>query len=195
MWKMSKKVRKIFGNVFRNPLSLHPLRERNTSWSAKNRFWKIFEKSLKKICRFGKSPYLCTRFGWMTGASDTKKVLTKSWKKSSKKIWNFGNKFLPLQPESTARPMRKRFWKISEKIFQKDLVVQKITLTFAPLSAEKQRSESRRRSKDPTRRKERNCSYSNIRTAFFEVFEQLKFSHSLRRVISNNTFEIWAKDL
>ena len=170
--------------------------ERETPPEApKNRFWKIFEKSLKKICRFGKSPYLCTRFGWMTGASDTKKVLTKSWKKSSKKIWNFGNKFLPLQPESTARPMRKRFWKISEKIFQKDLVVQKITLTFAPLSAEKQRSEPRRRSKDPTRRKERNCSYSNIRTAFFEVFEQLKFSHSLRRVISNNTFEIWAKDL
>ena len=156
-------------------------------------FWKIFKKDLQ--IRKKSLPLhplrLKDRCEWYKKGSD--KILKK---KSSKKIWNFGNKFLPLQPESTARPIRekvlKNFWK---KIFQKDLVVQKITLTFAPLSAEKQRSEPRRRSKDPTRRKERNCSYSNIRTAFFEVFEQLKFSHSLRRVISNNTFEIWAKDL
>ena len=39
--------------------------------------------------------------------------------------------------------------------------------------------------------------YSNIRTAFFEVFEQLNsFSHSQQRVISKTiTFEIRAKDL
>ena len=81
-------------------------------------FWKIFKK---KICRFGKSPYLCTRFGWKTGASDTKKGSDKILKKSSKKIWNFGNKFLPLQPESTARPIRKKvlknFWKNLSKRF------------------------------------------------------------------------------
>ena len=39
------------------------------------------------------------------------------------------------------------------------------------------------------------CSYSNIRTAFFEVIEQQKFIPLSMRVISNNTFEIRAKDL
>ena len=40
----------------------------------------------------------------------------------------------------------------------------------------------------------RKCSYRDIRTAFFEVIEQQSF-YPLERVISNNTFEIRAKDL
>ena len=40
----------------------------------------------------------------------------------------------------------------------------------------------------------KNCSYRDIRTAFFEVIEQQSF-YPLERVISNNTFEIRAEDL
>ena len=74
---------------------------------------------------------------------------------------------------------------------QKDLVVTKKGFTFAPLSAMKKRSSEEARKGAPVNKK---CSYSDIRTAFFEVIEQQSF-YPLERVISNNTFEIRAKDL
>ena len=73
----------------------------------------------------------------------------------------------------------------------KDLVVSKKGFTFAPLSALKKRLKLSRSS---DRHRNRICSYSDIRTAFFEEFEQQSF-YPLERVISNNTFEIRAKDL
>lgn len=78
--------------------------------------------------------------------------------------------------------MRKKVLKISEKIFQKDLVVQKITLTFAPLSAENQRAELRAKAERSSPTKSKELFFIAIyRTAFFEVFEQLKFLSTLAR--------------
>ncbi len=80
-----------------------------------------------------------------------------------------------------------------EKIFQKDLVVSEKGFTFAPLSAPKMSGRNRR--PKGWGAFEKDSSYSNIRTAFFEVFEQLLVLSTLfERVISNNTFEIRAKD-
>ena len=95
------------------------------------------------------------------------------------------------------RPARDSPERGSEKTFKKlpkDLVVKEKGYTFAPLSALKKSGKATRvaRSEEATR----NSSYSDIGTAFFEVLEQLKvFPLSHERVISNNTFEIRAKDL
>lgn len=64
----------------------------------------------------------------------------------------------------------------AEKILKKDLEVSKKVLTFAPLSAEKTAVSQGARRSDRNPAEIRNCSYRNIRTAFFEVIEQLKFS-------------------
>ena len=144
------------------PLSLHPLRERNTTPKHKNRFWKILKK-FRNLLEIQKND-------------------------------------LPLHPlriRNTVRNDKRKgsenFWK---KIFQKDLVVQKIWLIFAPLSAEKSRSEQRERPKGEPRRNKRNCSYSNIlNSVLWSIWAAKSFFHSHKRVISNNTFEIRAKDL
>jgi len=65
----------------------------------------------------------------------------------------------PLRIRNTVRNDKRKgsenFWK---KFFQKDLVVQKIWLIFAPLSAEKSRSGQWGKPKGGIRQKERNCS-------------------------------------
>ena len=124
MQKKQKKVPGLFGSYPEKPLSLHPLRERNTTPKHKNRFWKILKKVPKS---FGDSEK------WLTFAPASNKT-------------------------ERLKRCEKRFWKNSEKFFQKDLVVQKIWLIFAPLSAEKSRSGQWGKPKGGIRQKERNCS-------------------------------------
>ena len=57
-----KKVFELFGICREKPLSLHPLRERNTPRKRRIEVLKNFEKSSEKFWRFRKKTYLCTRF-------------------------------------------------------------------------------------------------------------------------------------
>ena len=121
MWKMSKKSPENIWKCLPKPLIFAPAsREKHLLKRQKQvlkNFWKIFKKDLQ--IRKKSLPLhplrLNDRREWYKKGSD--KIL----KKSSKKIWNFGNKFLPLQPESTARPIRKKvlknFWKNLSKRF------------------------------------------------------------------------------
>ena len=60
--KKQKKVPGLFGSYPEKPLSLHPLREKNTASGRKKTVLRNFEKSSKIFWRFGKMTYLCTRF-------------------------------------------------------------------------------------------------------------------------------------
>ena len=78
------------------PLSLHPLRERNTTPKHKNRFWKILKK-FRNLLEIQKNdlplhPLRMQHTVW----SDTKKGSEKILKNSFKKIWWFENKHLSL---------------------------------------------------------------------------------------------------
>ena len=69
--------------------------------------------------------------------------------------------------------------KLSKKL-PKDLVVKEKGITFVPLSALKKCGKATRAGR-PEWKQNRNSSYSDIGTAFFEVLEQLKvFPLSLR---------------
>ena len=149
--------------------------------------WKTtLKKVLKKFAAFEKVATFASAIekqtlGW---------AFWKSFEKSFKIFWRFKKLDLslhPLSPHNESERSKKKVW----KIFQKDLVVSKKGFTFAPLSALKKRLKLSRSS---DRHRNRICSYSDIRTAFFEEFEQQSF-YPLERVISNNTFEIRAKDL
>ena len=59
---MVKKVRKIFGSLSEKTLSLHPLRQRNSSENETKQVLKNFEKSSEIFWRFKKRTYLCGRF-------------------------------------------------------------------------------------------------------------------------------------
>ena len=188
---MSKKSPENIWKCLPKPLIFAPASREKHLLKRQKQVLKNFEKSLRKDLQIRKRSLPLHPLRLKNRCEQHKKGSDKILKNLQKKIWNFGNKFLPLQPESTARPMRKKVLKISEKIFQKDLVVQKITLTFAPLSAENQRAELRAKAERSSPTKSKELFFIAIyRTAFFEVFEQLKFSHSRKRVISNNTFEI-----
>ena len=78
------------------PLSLHPLRERNTTPKHKNRFWKILKK-FRNLLEIQKNdlPLHPLRMQH-TVRNDTKKGSEKILKNSFKKIWWFGNKHLSL---------------------------------------------------------------------------------------------------
>ena len=79
------------------PLSLHPLRERNTAPGRKKQVLKNFEKSSEILWRFRKMTYLCTPLRMQhTVRNDTKKGSEKILKNSFKKIWWFENKHLSL---------------------------------------------------------------------------------------------------
>jgi len=60
--KKQKKVPGLFGSYPEKPLSLHPLREKNTAPGRKKTVLRNFEKSSKIFWRFGNLTYLCTRF-------------------------------------------------------------------------------------------------------------------------------------
>ena len=78
------------------PLSLHPLRERNTTPKQKNRFWKILKKILNLIeIQKNDLPLHPLRMQH-TVRNDTKKGSEKILKNSFKKIWWFENKHLSL---------------------------------------------------------------------------------------------------
>ena len=133
------------------PLSLHPLRERNTARKRQKQVLKNFGKSSEILWRFRKMTYLCTRFECNTRfEAIRKKVLKKFWKilkNSFKKIWWFENKHLSLH----------RF----------------------PLKNRGQNS-GRGRKADPGEIKE-IVLIVIYWTAFFEVFEQLKVFSTLAR--------------
>ena len=90
---------------------------------------KIVEKKSRNYLEVAwKSPYLCTRFERETPLESDKNRFWKILKKVPK---SFGDseKWLTFAPASNAthgsKRYEKRFWKNSEKFFQKDLVVRK----------------------------------------------------------------------
>ena len=96
----------------------------------------FFSKYLEVI---SKMPYLCTRFERKTRSKRRKLVLI-NFEKSSEIFWRFRKKhYLCTRFDEILETehLKKGSWKILKKIFKKDLVVQKIILTFAPLSAKK----------------------------------------------------------
>ena len=125
---MVKKVRKIFGSLSEKTLSLHPLRQRNSSENETKQVLKNFEKVPKS-------------FG------DSKKELTFA---------------AALKSKNDSRKKRKGSENFLKKSFEKIWRFEKVDLTLHHFPAKKMAAEPRRRSKDPTRQKERNCSYSNI---------------------------------
>ena len=86
-------------------------------------------------------PLLCTRFHLLSGVEQAKKFLKKVLKFFERKIWRFQINLLPLQPLSPKNDSdcEKVLKKIFQNIFEKDLADSKIVLTFAPLSALKNR--------------------------------------------------------
>ena len=92
----------------------------------------------------------------------------------------------PLSPHNESERSEKKFEKSFKKIWWFEKKV--LPLHHFPLRKSGQTKRGLRASQN------RKCSYRNIRTTFFEVIEQQSF-YPLERVISNNTFEIRAKDL
>ena len=143
-----------------------------------------------------RNAYLCTRFERETLRRGSEKVL--------KKVPDFleFRKFeLPLHPLRW-RPLEVGNEKAtgSEK-FSKNLPkrfggFKKGSYLCTTFRYEKTADGTEGKDESPAPEQKQKLFFIEIyRAAFFEVFEQLKFSHSLRRVISNNTFEIRAKDL
>ena len=154
--------------------------------------------------RENKSVYLCTRFkregGMIRDVSKERIGSETFWEKIfEKRFGRFEKGFYLCSPQrGQRRPWcEERGSEVFElkKIFQKDLEVSIKVLTFAPLSAEKSSEGLRGRAEVQNPLQNKTCSYSNIKDSVLWSTWAAKVFHSCKRVISNNTFEIWAKDL
>ena len=163
---MVKKVRKIFGSLSEKTLSLHPLRQRNSSENETKQVLKNFEKVPKS---FGDSKKELT----FAAALKSKKTIRRRSRKVLKKVGKIFKKDLvvrkkvftfaaALKSKNDSRKKRKGSENFLKKSFEKIWWFEKVDLTLHHFPAKKMAAEPRRRSKDPTRQKERNCSYSNI---------------------------------